>query len=75
MLQCGLSFLEAVLKGEEKFSSKEIIKTYNLGTSANVSRIKQALTEKEIIESVGNEIEFLDPMYKSWLSKHYFKLY
>jgi AAA+ ATPase superfamily predicted ATPase len=70
-----LSFLEAVLKGEEKFSSKEIIKTYNLGTSANVSRIKQALTEKEIIESVGNEIEFLDPMYKSWLSKHYFKLY
>ncbi len=70
-----ISFLEAVLKGEEKFSSKEIIKAYNLGTSANVTRIKQALTGKEIIESVGNKIEFLDPMYKSWLIKHYFKLH
>ena len=57
-----------------KLSSKKIIKTYHLGTSANVSRIKQALISKEIIEIQGNHIEFLDPLYKSWLKKHYFKL-
>ncbi len=69
-----VNFLEAALKEEEKLSSKEIIKVYKLGTSANVSRIKQALINKEIIEIQGNEIEFLDPMYKSWLIKHYFKI-
>jgi len=69
-----VSFLEAVLMGEKKFSSREIIKTYNLGTSANVSRIKQALVSKEIIEISGSDIEFIDPMYKNWLLKHYFKI-
>ena len=68
-----INFLEATINGEEKFSSKEIIQTYNLGTSANVTRIKQALVSKEIIEISGSDIEFLDPMYKHWLSKHYFK--
>lgn len=69
-----INFLEAVMYGEEKFSSKEIIQTYKLGTSANVIRIKQALVSKEIIEISGSDIEFLDPMYKHWLAKHYFKI-
>lgn len=69
-----VNFLEAALQQEDKLSSKKIIKTYHLGTSANVSRIKQALISKEIIEIQGNHIEFLDPLYKSWLKKHYFKL-
>lgn len=69
-----INFLEAALKDEEKLSSKETIKTYKLGTSANVTRIKQALVNKEIIEFQGNNIEFLDPLYKSWLKKHYFKV-
>lgn len=69
-----INFLEAVMYGEEKFSSKEIIQTYKLGTSANVIRIKQALINKEIIEVSGTDIEFLDPMYKHWLAKHYFKI-
>lgn len=69
-----VNFLKAVLKEEDKFSSKEVIKTYKLGTSANVNRIKQALENKEIIEIQRNKVEFLDPMYKSWLKKHYFQL-
>lgn len=66
-------FLDAVLKGEEKFSSKEVIQNYKLGTSANVSRIKKALINKEIIEIHRNNIEFIDPMYKHWLRVHYFR--
>ncbi len=65
-------FLKAVLSNEERFSSKEVIKTYKLGTSANVNRIKKALENNEIIEAQGNKIEFLDPMYKSWLKQYYF---
>lgn len=69
-----VNFLEAVLKGEVKFSSKETIMNYKLGTSANVNRIKQALISKEIIEIRGARIDFIDPMYKNWLKKHYFKI-
>jgi len=69
-----INFLEAVLKGEEKISSKDIIITYKLGTSSNVNRIKGALISKEIIEIRGNKIDFIDPMYKNWLKKHYFNL-
>ncbi|HKJ78101.1 MAG TPA: hypothetical protein VKA10_01145 [Prolixibacteraceae bacterium] len=67
-------FLHALLKGEEKFSSKDMIKKYKLGTSANVSRIKQALENKEVIEITGGKIDFNDPVYKSWLKEHYFQL-
>jgi hypothetical protein len=69
-----INFLEAALKETKELSSKETIKTYKLGTSANVSRIKQALINKEVVEINGNQVEFLDPLYKSWLIKHYFKL-
>lgn len=67
-------FLHALINEEKKLSSKDIIRKYKLGTSANVSRIKQALENKEIVEVQGETIEFLDPIYKSWLKQHYFKV-
>ena len=67
-----LNFLKAIIKGEEKLSSKEVIQKYNFGTSANVSRVKQALIEKEIIDQTEGEIQILDPIYKAWLQNFYF---
>jgi hypothetical protein len=63
-----------VLRGEEKFSSMEIINKYKLGTSSNVNRIKQALIHKEIIEIQVERIEFIDPLYRDWLKKYYYKI-
>ena len=45
---------------------------YQLGTSANVLRIKKALIKKEIIDAHGNEFSILDPVYKHWLKNYYF---
>lgn len=70
-----INFLHALINKENQLSSKETIKQYKLGTSANVSRIKQALENKEIIEIQGEKINFLDPMYKHWLKKHYFQIF
>ena len=67
-----INFLRAVIDEVEQLSAKETIQDYNLGTSANVLRIKQALINKEIIDIEGNKINFLDPMYKCWLKKYYF---
>ncbi len=69
-----INFLHALLQGVEKFSSKETLKNYQLGTSANIVRIKRALENKEIIDIQGDTISILDPMYRFWLKKEYFKI-
>lgn len=67
-----LNFLKALCDDVKQFSSAETINTYKLGTSANVIRIKEALENKEIIDTVGG-ITFIDPLYKTWLTKVYLK--
>lgn len=69
-----LNFLKALLSGAEQLSSQENIIEYQLGTSANVVRIKKALISKEIIDTGKNRIFFLDPVYRRWLMEYYFKL-
>jgi energy-coupling factor transporter ATP-binding protein EcfA2 len=67
-----VNFLRALISEETQFSSKETILKYQLGTSANVSRIKKSLTDKEIIDTLNGKGAFLDPLYKIWLKKYYF---
>lgn len=67
-----INFLKAIIEGEKQPSSKRAIEKYQLGTSANVLRIKKALIKKEIIDAQGNEIAILDPVYKHWLQNYYF---
>jgi hypothetical protein len=47
---------------------------YRLGSSANISRIRDALVSKEIIEVQNKEYVFLDPIYKYWIKTFYFKI-
>ena len=69
-----VNFLKAVLEGKTKFTSKKVIDSYKLGTSANIKRIKEALVNKEIIEIIENSVIFLDPVYQCWLNQIYFRL-
>ncbi len=68
-----VNFMRALLDGVQKFSSKEMMDNYKLGSSANVNRIKKALENKEIVDIQTGNIMVLDPMYKSWLKMYYFK--
>jgi hypothetical protein len=62
-----LNFLKAVANGvHTNLSSKAIIDQYDLGTSANVLKIKKALIKKELIDDTGGNIFFLDPIYQLW---------
>ena len=70
-----VNFLNALISGETKFNSAEVLKKYRLGTSANISRIKNALVSREIIENQNKEFVFLDPIYRYWLKKYYFKIW
>jgi uncharacterized protein len=69
-----VNFLKALIHGVEKFSSKETLEEYKIGTSANVVRVKKTLINKEIIDIHKGTISLLDPMYKHWLQKDFFKI-
>jgi len=68
-----IHLLKAVLSGEKQLTAKETLEKYQLGTSANVVRLKRLLIENEILDDTGEELSFLDPMYKYWLQKNFFK--
>ena len=66
-----LRFLRAVVKGEKQFSSKATIDAYNLGSSANVARVKKALESKEIVDVYRHSINFVDPLFRRWFEYYY----
>jgi len=68
-----ISFLRAIVDGETKFSSSEVIRKYRLNSSANVIRVKEALMKKEVI-TFGDKDEalFLDPLFGFWVTHNYF---
>ena len=68
-----VNYLQALLDGVSKLSSKKTIAKYDLGTSANVVRIKRALINREIIDEFGGNINVQDPVYAIWLRDYYFR--
>ena len=65
-----LNFLRAIADGiHDQFSRKEIISKYQLGTSANISRIKKSLEQKELIDISPKMITFNDPIFGIWFKK------
>ena len=67
-----ISFLEAVVAGETALSSSEVIKKYRLNSSSNVTRSRNALIDKEILDNNAGNVSFQDPMYYFWLKTTYF---
>ena len=67
-LQIG--FLQAIADGiHDRFSRKDIISKYKLGTSANISRMKKSLEQKELIDISPKMITFNDPIFRIWFKK------
>ena len=68
-----LNLLKALCNNETSLTSASVLKNYNLGTSANITRLKAALQNHEIIDVLGKKISFNDPLFELWLKKRYFK--
>lgn len=66
-----LNYLRALLNGVERFTSMETIRRFDLGSSAHVKRMTTALENKEVLDFVGQETEWIDPLFKIWLEERY----
>ncbi len=65
--------IKAALEGVVKFTSGDVLDKYRLNSSANVSRLKEALTKKEIITfNEKKPATFLDPLFKLWFTTYFF---
>ena len=70
-----LHLLRAIVDGHKHFSAADTIKQYGLKSSANVRRLKDALSKKEIITfNEKDEPEFLDPLFEYWVTNYYFEI-
>ena len=68
-----VGFLKALAGGELNFSSKDVLKKYDLGTSANIKNLKNALLEKDIIDILPHkQIVLQDPVFECWLKREVF---
>lgn len=65
-----VNFLKAISLGvSDGFTSKEVIKKYNLNSSASALRALEGLENKEIIERLPSGLEFADPAFRLWLKQ------
>lgn len=64
-----INFLKAVMDGiKSGYGEAEIRETYNLGSPSNITRLKNSMIEKELIELTEDGIIIGDPVLKLWLS-------
>lgn len=65
-----LNFIRALCRGvHTDFGSKAVLEEYNLGSKSNISRIKTALLERELIDVTEDGIFLEDPVFKLWMNR------
>lgn len=67
-----MNFIRALCDGvTTDFGSKAVLEKYNLGSKSNISRIKTALQDKEIVETVQDNVYLEDPILKIWYKRNF----
>ena len=67
-----LNFIRALCTGiHTDFGSKEVNAQFPLGTKSNIVRIKNALTEKELIEERIDGIYLSDIVFEMWFNREF----
>ena len=66
-----MNFLRALTDGVTTgFTRSEVLNNYQLGTAANISRLKKALTEKDLIAlTAPKKLQISDPILALWLKR------
>ena len=67
-----LNFIRAICNGiHADFGSKAILEEYNLGSKSNISRIKTALRDRELIDISQEHITIEDPVFRMWFQRQF----
>lgn len=67
-----LNYLKAILAGETAVTSTAVMKKYGISSATAASRSKEALIKNDILDAIGGNVNFQDPVYRHWLKHEYF---
>ena len=70
-----MNFLRALSDGiTTGFTKQAVVRSYRLGTTANITRLKKSLSQKDlIVMTAPGTLEFSDPILKLWLKRRLWK--
>ena len=69
-----MNFIRAICNGvHSDFGSKEVLEEYHLGSKSNISRLRESLLDKEIIETNTDGVYLEDPIFRMWFKREYMK--
>ena len=70
-----MNFLHALVDGVHTgFTQRTVLNSYRLGTSANITRLKKTLVEKDLaVTTAPRVLEMSDPILALWLKKRVWK--
>ena len=70
-----MNFLHALVNGVHTgFTQSAVLNSYRLGTAANITRLKKAVVEKDLIMTTApKHMEMSDPILALWLKKRVWK--
>ena len=69
-----MNFIRAICNGvHSDFGSKEVLEEYHLGSKSNISRLRESLLNKEIIETNKDGVYLEDPIFRMWFKREYMK--
>ena len=65
-----LNFIRAICQGyHEDFGKKEVTSSFDLGSRSNLSKLKSALVEREIVEQTETGFYIADPLFQRWFER------
>lgn len=64
-----VAMLRAVVNGEQRLNSAEVVKKYNLGGPQTITRNKSVLMRNDILEKQDGKLVFVDPLYRLWFER------
>lgn len=67
-----VNLLKAIAQKEERLSSSETMRNFDLGTSASVVKNRKILEQNDVIHEQEGSYEFLDPAFEIWFRKVFF---
>ena len=68
MTASQLSLLVAIANKEKAFTSTTVMHNYGLGTPQNVSKNKEILQRRDLVEKTPEGFVFLDPVFEFWFT-------
>ncbi len=62
-----VNMLKAIVNGETQLTSANVMNNYKLGTPRNVSKNRDILEKKDIIDFSEKNYTFVDPIFEAWI--------